>query len=164
MVVSSFIGQRPSFLPTWARQGETSSQNMVQFLPNWLHLKPRNIMEPQNQEVKPEAAEMAQIEPQEAPKVEGEGSPLSDGGAHIKFLALGVYPTDLLSWQVRDTGVLSLEEAHFRLSALPAWAARLDWVARLHHAGNGVPYGVALAAAGLALYPSSPIWRAATGL
>jgi N-acyl-D-amino-acid deacylase len=49
---------------------------------------------------------------------------VSDGGAHIKFLALGVYPTDLLSWQVRETGVLSLEEAHFRLSALPAWAAQ----------------------------------------
>jgi N-acyl-D-amino-acid deacylase len=49
---------------------------------------------------------------------------VSDGGAHIKFLALGVYPTDLLAWQVRDAGVLSLEEAHFRLSALPAWAAQ----------------------------------------
>jgi len=49
---------------------------------------------------------------------------VSDGGAHIKFLTLGMYPTDLLSWQVRETGVLSLEEAHFRLSALPAWAAQ----------------------------------------
>lgn len=48
----------------------------------------------------------------------------SDGGAHIKFLTLGVYPTDLLAWLVRDTGMLSLEEAHFRLSALPAWAAQ----------------------------------------
>lgn len=48
----------------------------------------------------------------------------SDGGAHIKFLTLGVYPTDMLSWLVRDSGMLTLEEAHFRLSALPAWAAQ----------------------------------------
>ena len=48
----------------------------------------------------------------------------SDGGAHIKFLTLGVYPTDMLTWLVRDTHALTLEEAHFRLSALPAWAAQ----------------------------------------
>ena len=48
---------------------------------------------------------------------------LSDGGAHIKFLTLGIYPTDMLMWMVRDTGILSLEEAHFRLSGLMAWAA-----------------------------------------
>jgi N-acyl-D-aspartate/D-glutamate deacylase len=30
----------------------------------------------------------------------------------------------MLSWLVRDTGTLTLEEAHFRLSALPAWAAQ----------------------------------------
>jgi N-acyl-D-aspartate/D-glutamate deacylase len=49
---------------------------------------------------------------------------VSDGGAHIKFVTLGSYPTDFLAWQVRDTGALSLEEAHFRLSGLPAWAAQ----------------------------------------
>jgi len=65
------------------------------------------------------------------PRVQGEmmSSPASipgasDGGAHIKFLTIGVYPTDLLTWLVRDTGTLTLEEAHFRLSALPAWAAQ----------------------------------------
>lgn len=61
-------------------------------------------------------------------------------------------------------GALTLAIVFARRSPLPDWAARLDWVARLHHPGNGVPYGVALAVAGLALYPSSPIWRAATGL
>jgi len=49
---------------------------------------------------------------------------VSDGGAHIKFLTLGVYPTDMLSWLVRDTNTLTLEEAHFRLSTLPAHAAQ----------------------------------------
>ncbi len=50
---------------------------------------------------------------------------LSDGGAHIKFITPAIYPTDLLMWLVRDTGVLSLEEAHFRLSGLTSWAACL---------------------------------------
>jgi N-acyl-D-amino-acid deacylase len=49
---------------------------------------------------------------------------LSDGGAHIKFITPGTYSTDMLAWMVRDAGILSLEEAHFRLSALPAWAAQ----------------------------------------
>jgi N-acyl-D-amino-acid deacylase len=48
---------------------------------------------------------------------------VSDGGAHTKFTTLGIYPTDMLTWMVRDTGAMSPEEAHYRLSALPAKAA-----------------------------------------
>ena len=48
---------------------------------------------------------------------------VSDGGAHTKFLTLGAYPTDMLTWMVRDAGFMSLEEAHYRLSALPARCA-----------------------------------------
>ncbi|MGH7961381.1 MAG: amidohydrolase family protein, partial [Candidatus Binatia bacterium] len=48
---------------------------------------------------------------------------VSDGGAHTKFTTLGIYPTDMLTWMVRDTGAMSAEEAHYRLSALPAKAA-----------------------------------------
>lgn len=48
---------------------------------------------------------------------------VSDGGAHIKFITPGTYSTDMLTWMVRDSGVLSLEEAHYRLSYLTAWAA-----------------------------------------
>ena len=48
---------------------------------------------------------------------------VSDGGAHTKFLTAGTYPTDLLMWLVRDTGKLSLEEAHYHLSYLPAHMA-----------------------------------------
>ena len=48
---------------------------------------------------------------------------LSDGGAHMKFLTAGIWPTDLLGWMVRDSGILSLEDAHWRLSGMPAWAA-----------------------------------------
>src|SRR6266478_6499895 len=48
---------------------------------------------------------------------------VSDGGAHIKFITPGIFPTEVLAWLVRDVRALSLEEAHFRLSGLPAWAA-----------------------------------------
>jgi N-acyl-D-aspartate/D-glutamate deacylase len=48
---------------------------------------------------------------------------VSDGGAHTKFVTLGSYPTDMLTWMVRDAGFMSLEEAHYRLSALPAKCA-----------------------------------------
>jgi prepilin peptidase CpaA len=61
-------------------------------------------------------------------------------------------------------GALTLAIVMARRAPLPAWATRLEWIVRLHHPENGVPYGVALAAAGLALYPSSQIWRAAAGL
>jgi nitrite reductase/ring-hydroxylating ferredoxin subunit len=45
---------------------------------------------------------------------------VSDGGAHVKFLTAGIYPTDLLTWLVRDEKTLSLEDAHYKLSYLPA--------------------------------------------
>ena len=48
---------------------------------------------------------------------------LSDGGAHMKFITAGIWPTDLLTWMVRDTGILTLEQGHYRLSGMPAWAA-----------------------------------------
>ncbi len=48
---------------------------------------------------------------------------VSDGGAHTKFFTGGRYPTDLLARVVRDLEMLSLEEAHWRLSALPAFCA-----------------------------------------
>ncbi len=46
---------------------------------------------------------------------------MSDGGAHVKFATTGNYPTDTISWLARDSGVLSLEEAHHKLSYLPAF-------------------------------------------
>lgn len=48
---------------------------------------------------------------------------VSDGGAHVKFITPAIYPTEMLSWLVRETNTLTLEEAHFRLSGLMAWAA-----------------------------------------
>jgi N-acyl-D-amino-acid deacylase len=48
---------------------------------------------------------------------------VSDGGAHTKFFCGGAFTTDFLCWLVRDEQKVTLEEAHFRLSALPAHAA-----------------------------------------
>jgi N-acyl-D-aspartate/D-glutamate deacylase len=48
---------------------------------------------------------------------------VSDGGAHTKFFTGGSYPTDMLAWLVRDTGEMTLEDAHYHLSYLPAQAA-----------------------------------------
>ena len=48
---------------------------------------------------------------------------VSDGGAHTKFFTGGTYPTDFITRCVRDNAWISLEEAHWKLSALPAMAA-----------------------------------------
>ena len=48
---------------------------------------------------------------------------VSDGGAHTRFLTAGRYPTETLCKIVREHGMISLEEAHWRLSALPAQVA-----------------------------------------
>jgi len=45
---------------------------------------------------------------------------LSDGGAHTKFISFASWTTDMLAWLVRDEKTMTLEEAHYRLSALPA--------------------------------------------
>src|SRR5260370_6989969 len=48
---------------------------------------------------------------------------VSDGGAHTKFFTGGRYATEALIKFVRDNPVLSLEEAHWRLSPHPAMCA-----------------------------------------
>ena len=54
-------------------------------------------------------------------------------------------------------GALTLVMLSFRRVVLPASIIRQPWVQRLHDSQSGVPYGVALAAAGLAVYPHT-IW------
>ena len=48
---------------------------------------------------------------------------VSDGGAHTKFLTAGRYPTETIIRYARDNDIISLEEAHWRLSAFPAFCA-----------------------------------------
>jgi prepilin peptidase CpaA len=60
-------------------------------------------------------------------------------------------------------GALTLALIQFRLSPLPAALARQEWLERLHRKDAGVPYGIALAAAALAVYPETQ-WMAAIGM
>jgi prepilin peptidase CpaA len=57
-------------------------------------------------------------------------------------------------------GVLTLALIEFRQLPLPAALAGQDWLNRLHKTGGDVPYGIALAAAALLIYPDTPWMRA----
>jgi prepilin peptidase CpaA len=56
-------------------------------------------------------------------------------------------------------GVLTLLVLRFRSEPLPAVLARQGWVMRLHNENAGVPYGIALAAAALIVYPDTIIMQ-----
>ncbi len=60
-------------------------------------------------------------------------------------------------------GVLTLLLIQFRMMPLPGLLAGQEWVQRLHRKDGGVPYGIALAAAALAVYPETP-WMTALGM
>lgn len=60
-------------------------------------------------------------------------------------------------------GALTLAILCWRRLLLPEFAFRVEWIARLHHAKTGIPYGIALAAAGLAVYPQTAIWMSVAG-
>ena len=57
-------------------------------------------------------------------------------------------------------GALTLALLALRQLPLPAFALRWPWLARLHDHRTGVPYGIALAGAALAVYPQSELWTA----
>ena len=52
-------------------------------------------------------------------------------------------------------GALTLAILQFRKIPLPAVLARQTWILRLHETDGGIPYGIALAAAALAVYPKT---------
>jgi len=53
-------------------------------------------------------------------------------------------------------GALTLAILQFRAMLLPAFCLNIDWVTRLHDRKSGVPYGAAIAAAALFVFPSTP--------
>ena len=67
----------------------------------------------------------------------------------------GVYSTFL-------GGMLTLLILAMRGMPMPLFAMRYRWVARLHDQQSGVPYGIALAIAGLLIYPDTGVWSAAS--
>ena len=48
---------------------------------------------------------------------------VSDGGAHVRFQVASTWPVYFLAHWVRDNGLMSLEEAHRKISSYPAWIA-----------------------------------------
>ena len=57
-------------------------------------------------------------------------------------------------------GILTLGIVHLRGMDMPPRLVEFDWFARIYNKNNGVPYGIALAVAGLVLYPDSTIFAA----
>ena len=60
-------------------------------------------------------------------------------------------------------GALTLLIVQFRHLPLPRLLVGREWAERLHRQGGGVPYGIALAAAALVVYPQTE-WMTALGL
>lgn len=60
-------------------------------------------------------------------------------------------------------GVLTLLLIQFRKLPLPGPLARQPWILRLHETGGGIPYGIALAGAALAVYPKT-LWMPVFGI
>lgn len=84
------------------------------------------------------------------------------GGGDAKFVAatalwIGLY--DLLAYLLVASlfgGALTLALLWFRTMPLPPFMRR-EWILRLHDRKTGIPYGVALAAAGLLMFPET-VW------
>ena len=72
------------------------------------------------------------------------------------------YLLDYLIYASLFGGALTLLILQFRKLPLPAVLARQGWILRLHETGAGVPYGIALAAAALTVYPKTG-WMPAYG-
>ena len=49
----------------------------------------------------------------------------SDGGAHTRFSVSADWPVEFLGRWIRDEQLMTLEEAHYKMSAYPAWFADL---------------------------------------
>jgi prepilin peptidase CpaA len=58
-------------------------------------------------------------------------------------------------------GLLTVAILKLRSMPLPRMASGWSWAQRLHDVKQGVPYGIALALAALAVLPQTSIWRAA---
>jgi prepilin peptidase CpaA len=60
-------------------------------------------------------------------------------------------------------GLLTLAILTWRKVLLPEFLLNVSWIARLHHSKTGIPYGIALAASGLLIYPQTSIWLRVAG-
>jgi prepilin peptidase CpaA len=90
------------------------------------------------------------------------------GGGDAKLAAatalwLGLaHLADYLLYASLLGGALTLLIIQFRAVPLPRAFVGREWAERLHQRGGGVPYGIALAAAALVVYPQTE-WMRAVG-
>lgn len=88
------------------------------------------------------------------------------GGGDAKFaaaIALWLGPLASLEWMALFAifgGVLTLALLATRKMPLPVALAGYPWISRLHDARTGVPYGIALSAAGLMIFPHTALFSA----
>lgn len=91
------------------------------------------------------------------------------GGGDAKFAAataLWLGFTVLVPYLIYSAllgGALTLFLLGMRRFPLPAQLVGVDWINRLHHPKTGIPYGIALAIAGLIVYPATPLFKALIG-
>lgn len=91
------------------------------------------------------------------------------GGGDAKFFAatcLWMGPEFILGYAVYAAvlgGLLTLVLLLVRSMPLPVTLYSQQWITRLHDSNEGVPYGIALAAAGLLIYPDTPFMAALGG-
>lgn len=62
-----------------------------------------------------------------------------------------------------SVGALTLLLIFWRGLPLPLLLTSQGWLMRLHDSKTGIPYGIALAAAGLLVYPNTPFMGALGG-
>ena len=90
------------------------------------------------------------------------------GGGDAKLAAATVlwlgfaHLADYLFYASIFGGALTLLIIYFRTVPLPAVFVGRPWAERLHRSDSGVPYGIALAAAALIVYPQTE-WMTAIG-
>ena len=88
------------------------------------------------------------------------------GGGDVKLFAascLWLGPEYIVAYSLLAAAIgmsLTILVLFCRGLPLPGALASQGWLVRLHSPKEGVPYGIALAAAGLLLYPSTPYMAA----
>ena len=73
------------------------------------------------------------------------------------------YLLDYMIYASLFGGALTLLLLQFRKLPLPQVLAKQEWIQRLHDQAGGVPYGIALAAAALTVYPHTG-WMTTFGI